>query len=285
VAHTLGVRKTQLFGSRRARLHHSAAAEGETEESVLQEVLRRLDEAGLRAVFEDEAWRIAEEDCRSLKRLCQLTDSEQDICELRRHVEAYILDCFDNMARVCLERVTHLSDIPKYAATLRSWCEEMLPGLERHFRPNVDEAVFRDIEETFGSIDGRVIGSVRRDRLAERVAHWKAEAISRARHMQAGQHSHSSSRKAEANSGSAAEAQQAMLDGRRHSANQRQVVDAYIEEVLQMTGKHITRTDIWKSARYKTRTEFERWERDSPRATKTAHERFSRILREKPHLK
>ena len=67
----------------------------------------------------------------------------------------------------------------------------------------------------------------------------------------------------------------------RHAA-----VDSYIEEVFRRTGRRITRTEIWKSARYKSRTEFERWERNDPKnPNKTAHERFTRILREKPHLK
>lgn len=68
-------------------------------------------------------------------------------------------------------------------------------------------------------------------------------------------------------------------------ADRRATVDAYIDEVFRRTGKRVTRTDIWKSARYKTRTEFERWERKDRRATKTAHERFTGILTEKPHLK
>jgi hypothetical protein len=61
-------------------------------------------------------------------------------------------------------------------------------------------------------------------------------------------------------------------------------VDAYIAEVEQATGKRLTRTDIWKLARYKSRTEFERWERNDPKATKTAAERFEKILSKKPHL-
>jgi hypothetical protein len=65
----------------------------------------------------------------------------------------------------------------------------------------------------------------------------------------------------------------------------RAAVDAYIEEVWKTTGKRITRTDIWRSARYKSRTEFERWQRHDPKATKTASDRFTRILAEKPHLK
>jgi len=78
--------------------------------------------------------------------------------------------------------------------------------------------------------------------------------------------------------------QQRTADG-GNGPTRRRAVDAYIEEVFKRTGKRITRTDIWKSARYKSRTEFERWERDDRRATKAANERFTGILKEKPHLK
>lgn len=68
--------------------------------------------------------------------------------------------------------------------------------------------------------------------------------------------------------------------------DRRKAVDAYIDEVFSRTGKRITRTAIWKLARYQSRTEFERWERnDTKNPNKTAHERFTRILIEKPHLK
>ncbi len=78
----------------------------------------------------------------------------------------------------------------------------------------------------------------------------------------------------------------ARADNRHMPDNARcEAVDAYIEEVYRQTGKRITRTDIWKSARYKSRTEFERWQRCDARATSAAHERFTRILAEKPHLK
>jgi hypothetical protein len=66
----------------------------------------------------------------------------------------------------------------------------------------------------------------------------------------------------------------------------RAMVEAYIEEVYDKTGERITKTALWKAARYKTRTEFERFERqDLKRPNKAANERFLRILREKPHLK
>ena len=68
--------------------------------------------------------------------------------------------------------------------------------------------------------------------------------------------------------------------------DRRAAIDTYIDEVFHKTGKRITRTDIWKAARYKSRSEFERWERKDPkRRNSAADERFTRILNEKPHLK
>jgi hypothetical protein len=65
----------------------------------------------------------------------------------------------------------------------------------------------------------------------------------------------------------------------------RAAVDAYIDEVFSKTKKRITRKDIWQSARYESRTEFERWERnDQKRPNQSAHERFTQILIQKPHL-
>src|SRR4029077_6545192 len=54
--------------------------------------------------------------------------------------------------------------------------------------------------------------------------------------------------------------------------------DAYIEKEFERTGQRLTQKDIWRHARYKTRTEFERWQWCDPRTTKAAAERFSRIL-------
>jgi hypothetical protein len=65
----------------------------------------------------------------------------------------------------------------------------------------------------------------------------------------------------------------------------RSEVDAYIAEVLEKTGKKITRKDIWQKAGYKSRTEFERWERqDTKHPNAAAAKNFSRILQDKPHL-
>ena len=72
------------------------------------------------------------------------------------------------------------------------------------------------------------------------------------------------------------------------AASRRTAVEAYMAKVLRETGKRITRKDIWTKAGYKSRTEFERWQRADPhpaRQNKSADETFTRILREKPHLK
>lgn len=67
----------------------------------------------------------------------------------------------------------------------------------------------------------------------------------------------------------------------------RAIVKAYIEEVRSKRNKRITKKNIWMAAGYKTRTEFERWEREDPKhPNKAADEAFTRVLcHEKPHLK
>jgi len=55
-------------------------------------------------------------------------------------------------------------------------------------------------------------------------------------------------------------------------------VEAYRAEIQKLTGIRITKTDIWKAAGYKARTEFERWERDDALATTAADLNISRVL-------
>jgi len=71
----------------------------------------------------------------------------------------------------------------------------------------------------------------------------------------------------------------------RTAAERRKAVQACIDEVFEKTGKRITRKDIGTSAQYSTRTEFERWKRNDPKATRAANERFVQLLQEKRHLK
>jgi hypothetical protein len=61
-------------------------------------------------------------------------------------------------------------------------------------------------------------------------------------------------------------------------SDRRAAVDSYIETVLRRTGKRITRSAIWKSAGYRSRTEFERWQRNDSRTTQAADRIFTRIL-------
>ena len=69
------------------------------------------------------------------------------------------------------------------------------------------------------------------------------------------------------------------------AAERCKAIQAYLDEVFEKTGKRITQTNMWKSVGYKYRTDFERWKRNDPRATRTAHERFTRLLKNKPHMK
>jgi hypothetical protein len=68
--------------------------------------------------------------------------------------------------------------------------------------------------------------------------------------------------------------------------DRRRAVEAYIEDVRLATGKRITKRDFYRKAGYESRTEFERWQRRDPkRPNKAADDAFTRVLREKPHLK
>jgi hypothetical protein len=74
------------------------------------------------------------------------------------------------------------------------------------------------------------------------------------------------------------------------AASRRAAVDAYIEEVFMATGRRITRTEIWKKAGDKSRTEFERWEslwyeKKHRKPNGAANRRFTQILTNKPHIK
>ena len=60
--------------------------------------------------------------------------------------------------------------------------------------------------------------------------------------------------------------------------DRRALVDSFIEDEFQRTGQRITRTSIWKSAGYHSGTEFERWQRRAPQASKAADRNFTRIL-------
>lgn len=74
--------------------------------------------------------------------------------------------------------------------------------------------------------------------------------------------------------------------GKSKLPDRRAMVNDYIDEVRRVKRVRITRKDIWSEAGYNSRTEFERWERRDPKHPNQAADRsFSRVLREKPHLK
>ena len=73
------------------------------------------------------------------------------------------------------------------------------------------------------------------------------------------------------------------VDRNSIASERRRAVDEYIAEG-RIQGIPITRKAIWQKAGYKSRTEFERWERNDRRATATADRYIRRVLEEKPHL-
>lgn len=68
------------------------------------------------------------------------------------------------------------------------------------------------------------------------------------------------------------------------SAMKRTAVEAYRDEVFEKTGQRIPQAAIWRAARYRTRTEYERWLRNDKAATKTADRNIRRVLTQKPHI-
>jgi len=60
--------------------------------------------------------------------------------------------------------------------------------------------------------------------------------------------------------------------------NNRSRIDAFILSVLEATSERITRTAIWRVAGYGDRTEFERFQREDPKTTRSANENFNRVL-------
>jgi hypothetical protein len=61
-------------------------------------------------------------------------------------------------------------------------------------------------------------------------------------------------------------------------------VDGYIAEVRRVTGRKLTKRDLWRD-HYDEATEFERWQRGDKRTTHKARQVFEKLLRDRPHLK
>lgn len=64
--------------------------------------------------------------------------------------------------------------------------------------------------------------------------------------------------------------------GNDQAADHRAAVDRFIERVSKV--RKIRKKDIWTVAGYKNRTEFERFQRKDPKATKSGIENFTRVL-------
>jgi hypothetical protein len=68
------------------------------------------------------------------------------------------------------------------------------------------------------------------------------------------------------------------------AAERREAVDAYILDIFETCGRRISRKEIWTEAGYNESSEFERWQRASPRASGSSDRRIRKILKGKPHL-
>ena len=142
-----------------------------------------------------------------------------------------------------------------------------------------------------GSLNARTLRSELDIRMKQRKFHWisKLHQVAGAREPTAAapqdpQSLPSATPSAPSRPPTRAETVPQRAEGRVPEATSRRaLVDACIQEAALRTGKRITRTDFWKAAGYKTRTEFERWQRNDPKTTKAAAEAFERVLRNKIH--
>jgi len=201
---------------------------------------------------------------------------------------------FESCARILLTSVSNVAT-----------AEDVAEGLDEAFELTLSAPLLQDAERRIGLPPSTLAKELRFD-LSVRLEYWKKAAFERG--LEGGISAQTDGSKqarntpataepnfglnlpveAEPSGGQPAEIGRVVEPANSETpyANRRLAVDAYIEEVFNRTGKRITRTDIWKSARYKSRTEFERWERNDPKnPNRTAHQRFTRILTEKPHLK
>jgi hypothetical protein len=69
---------------------------------------------------------------------------------------------------------------------------------------------------------------------------------------------------------------------RRVKTKTRIRIENFIQDVQEVTGERITKTTIWQMAGYKSRTDFECFQREDTKTTVSAREHFNRILRMQP---
>jgi hypothetical protein len=131
------------------------------------------------SISREELSEIEEADLRSLANFAQATPSaEHGSKKLRRLYEVHILERFDNFAAVFIRRVNQYSDIQAFVLMLQQWCGCVLPTIEREFRPEDTETL---VSDDFLSRTGTLMGYVHPSLIAARLAHWRAQAISRVR--------------------------------------------------------------------------------------------------------
>ncbi len=82
--------------------------------------------------------------------------------------------------------------------------------------------------------------------------------------------------------GNAEEAQSPPESGNAERENRRAMVDAFIEKCRVETTLKVNRAMIWRVVGYKQRSEFERWQSNSPKATRKAAKTFARVLSMQP---
>ena len=73
------------------------------------------------------------------------------------------------------------------------------------------------------------------------------------------------------------------ITGARHEKTKAETrIGDFISRVSQSTGRRIIKKDVWMVAGYTNATEFERFQRDDPRATASAKKNFERVLQMGP---
>jgi len=82
------------------------------------------------------------------------------------------------------------------------------------------------------------------------------------------------------NTGAGSEQPAALPDGSKRTGT-RERIDAFISK-LNEAGSKISRKDMWTVAGYTDRTEFERFQRDAPRSTRSGRANFNRVLQMTP---
>jgi hypothetical protein len=157
-------------------LDAAPARDRDTDE--FENLCRRLEAEGFGSVIHEELPRMEEQRLGCLEELVNCLESENDP---RKCVESYILGELDLFASFFISDVTNVVRDHRFHKLLGRWCNEYLPQLENRFKPKLDKATIGIIERAFGSVEGKIIGSVDRLTLVKRVHYWQRQAIKKLR--------------------------------------------------------------------------------------------------------